>query len=53
MGPFVRLFARQLASKTILLLTVLSVIEVHGVCSKPTHSRHLVVMLVTTAYKCR
>lgn len=53
MGPFVHVFACYLTSKTILLLTVLSEIEVHGVSCKPAHSRHLVVMLGSAVYKCR
>lgn len=53
MRPFVRVFLLSLSTKTILILTVLSEIEVHGVSCKPTHSRHLAVMLRHAVYKCR
>lgn len=43
-GSFVFVFSRYLAGKTILLVSVLSEIEVHGVPCKPTRGRHLAVM---------
>ena len=52
MGTFVRVFLCYLSSKTTLLLTVLSVIEVHGVSCKPPRSRHLPVMSIVAVYKC-